>query len=174
MKTVSPILTLCESNDCRTEAVAFCDRLVQRFWTSCEFEISWLSFEDLTEPGKFRVAVNHAASAAMLIFAMRHGSYIPAEVEAWAEAWLAKRGEREGSIIALGDPGHIAAAGVSQNFVYLRNIAHRAGLDYLTEMPEKIGQSIPDSLEAYPERAQQMTSVLDQILRRKTPAPFRA
>src|SRR6476469_6434199 len=127
MKAVSPILALCENNDCRAEAVAFCDRLVKRFWTTCEFDITWLAFDDLTDQGKFEMAISSAVSAGMLIFSMRPGSSLPPEMHAWAEAWVGQRGEREGSIIALGDPGHIAAGGVSQNFVYLRSIAHRAG-----------------------------------------------
>jgi hypothetical protein len=172
MKAVSPILVLCENDHCRPAAVAFCDRLVKRFWTSCEFDVSWLYFHDLADQAKFDTAVNQAASAVMLIFSMRPGSAIPGEVQAWAEVWTGQRREREGSIVAVGDPGHIAAGGVSQNFVYLRSLAHRAGLDYLTELPETIGQNIPDGLEAYPERAQQVTSVLDQILQRKVPATF--
>ena len=173
MKAALSILVLCEDVKRRMEAVAFCDRMVQRFWTSCEFDINWVSYRDLADPGKFRTGVKQAASAGLLIFAMRLASSIPPEVEAWMEAWLIQRGEKEGSLIALGDPGHIASAGISQNFVYLRGIARRGALDYLTEMPEKLGQTIPDGIDAYPERAQQMTSVLDQILRRKIPAPFR-
>jgi hypothetical protein len=172
MKAISRILVLCQNNECRAAAVAFCDRLVQRFWTSREFDIKWLSFAELSEQAKFDEAVVRAKTAALLITSMQPGFDIPHEVRAWAEAWAAGRGEREGSIIALGDPGHIAAGGVSENFVYLRGIAHRAGLDYLTEMPEKIGQNIPEGLEAYPERAQQVTRVLDQILQRKMPAAF--
>jgi hypothetical protein len=172
MKSVLQILVLCENDECRADAVAFCDRLMKRFWTTCEFDINWFSFGNLADQAKFDDAVKQAKSAAMLISSMRPGTEIPPEVQAWAEAWVTGRGEREGSIIALGDPGHIAAGGVSENFVYLRSIAHRAGLDYLTEMPEKIGQNIPDGLEAYPERAQQVTSVLDQILQRKMPATF--
>jgi hypothetical protein len=172
MKAVSPILVLCENDHCRPAAVAFCDRLVKRFWTSCEFDVTWLYFDDLAEQAKFDTAVNQAVSAPMLIFSMRPGSAVSREVQAWAEVWIGQRREREGSIVAVGDPGHIAAGGVSQNFVYLRSLAHRAGLDYLTELPETIGQNIPDGLEAYPERAQQVTSVLDQILQRKVPATF--
>jgi hypothetical protein len=172
MKSMSHILVLCENNECRAAAVAFCDGLVKRFWASREFDIKWFSFADLGDQGKFDEAVAQAKTASMLIASMKPGSDIPPEVHAWAEAWVAGRGEREGSMIALGDPGHIAAGGVSENFVYLRSIAHRAGLDYLTEMPENMGQNIPERLEAYPERAQQVTNVLDQILQRKMPATF--
>jgi hypothetical protein len=166
-----PILVICENNDCRADAVSFCDRLVQRFWSKCEFDMQWLSFGDLDDQSAWQTAVNQAASASMLIFSMRPGCEIPREVQAWGEAWVARRGEAEGSIIAPGDPGHIAAGGVSQNFVYLRGLAHRAGLDYLTELPEKIGETIPDAIESYSQRAHQKTSVLDQILQRRSSPP---
>src|SRR5262249_26585337 len=111
MKAFSPILVLCEDGDCRPEAVAFCDRLVRRFWTSCEFDIDWLTFDDLSEQDKFEAAVNQATFATMLVSSMRPGSPLPPAVQAWAEAWAEQRGEREGSIVALGDPGHIAGGG---------------------------------------------------------------
>src|SRR3954454_9912623 len=101
MKAVSPIVVLCENDEGRAAAVAFCDRLVKQFWSSCEFDIHWLSFDDLSNQTKFNRAVSQARSAAMLICSMRPGSDIPHELQAWAEAWLPQRGEREGSIIAL-------------------------------------------------------------------------
>ena len=56
----------------------------------------------------------------------------------------------------------------------VRNIAHRAGMDYLTQVPETIGRAIPDSLASCSERADRVTSVLDEILHQKTvPAPPR-
>jgi hypothetical protein len=41
-------------------------------------------------------------------------------------------------------------------------------MDYLTEVPQEIAQPIPDSLESFSERAQYMTSVLDEILHKPT------
>jgi hypothetical protein len=172
MKTSSPIIVIYENNECRGDAVSFCDSLVKRFWSTCEFDITWLSFADLADDGLFRAGTAQAASASLIIFSMRPGSEMPAPVRAWAEAWLAQRADREGSIVGLRDPGHLPGGGVSQNFVYLRSVAHRAGLDYLTELPEEIRQTIPERLESYSERAQQVTSILDQILQQKiAPAP---
>jgi hypothetical protein len=174
MKTTSPILVICENEECRKDAVRFCDELVKRFWSRCEFDIRWLSFSELNDADVFPSAVSKAASARLILFSMRPGSEIPVLVNSWIEAWLAQRGEREGSIIGLHDPGHLPGGGVSHNFVYLRHIAHRAGLDYLTQLPETVAHSIPDRLESYSERARQMTSVLDQILHQKPlPPAFR-
>ena len=44
-------------------------------------------------------------------------------------------------------------------------------MDYLTEMPQDISRSIPDSLDSYTERAEQVTSLLDNILHQQAPPP---
>jgi hypothetical protein len=41
-------------------------------------------------------------------------------------------------------------------------------MDYLTEVPQEITQPIPNSLESFSERAQQVTSVLREILHKPT------
>lgn len=175
MKTISSIIVVCENKPARDHAVKFCDELMNRFWAKCEFDITWLVFEDLAEEALFRPATLKAASADLVIFSMCPGCEIPRPVRSWVEAWLSQRGEREGAIVGLRDPGHLPGGGVSQNFVYLHSVAHRAGLDYLTELPEKIGHTIPDQLESYSQRARQVTSVLDQILQQKAvPSAFRA
>src|SRR3954471_8726245 len=118
MKTISPIIVVYENSDCRADAVNFCDKLVKRFWTKCEFDITWLSFEDLTDKPLFQAATDKAASASLIIFSMHPGCEISMTVRAWVEAWVSQREEREGSIVALHDPGHLPGGGVSQNFVY--------------------------------------------------------
>jgi hypothetical protein len=174
-KTNFPIAVIFENDNGRNDAVRFCDELVTRFWSRCEFDISWLSFADLADQNVFRTTASKAAPARLVIFSMAPGCEVPSAVRSWIETWLAQRGECEGSIVGLRDPGHQPAGGVSHNFVYLRGIAHRAGLDYLTEVPEKLTHTIPDQLESYSERARQVTSVLDQILQRKpVPPAFRA
>ncbi|HYR45180.1 MAG TPA: hypothetical protein VER98_19260 [Terriglobia bacterium] len=175
MKTISSIVAVCENKPARDDAVKFCDELMHRFWANREFDITWLLFNDLAEEALFGTATLKAASADLIIFSMCPGCEISRHVRSWVEAWLSQRGEREGAIVGLRDPGHLPGGGVSQNFVYLHSVAHRAGLDYLTELPEKITHTIPDQLESYSERARQVTSVLDQILHQKpAPSAFRA
>jgi len=167
------MIVISQDRACRDRAVNFCDELMKRFWAQCEFDISWLSFGDLSRENEFRNAAVKAGSADVVLFSMDPAADAPLKLQSWAEAWLAKRSDHEGLVIGLGDPGHIPGGGVSKNFVYVRNLAHRAGMDYLTELPDQMGPAIPDSLDSYRERAQQHSSVLDQILDRKVPALFR-
>jgi hypothetical protein len=41
-------------------------------------------------------------------------------------------------------------------------------MDYVTQLPQDIARSMPDSLDSYTERADQVTSLLDDILRQQT------
>ena len=40
-------------------------------------------------------------------------------------------------------------------------------MDYLTHVPQDIARAIPDSLDSYSKRADQVTSLLDEILRQQ-------
>jgi hypothetical protein len=78
----------------------------------------------------------------------------------WVESWLQRRGDREGALMDLAESG----AEKSPKHIYLRSVAHRGGMDYLTEMPCSTVESIPDSLEYCTERARRVTGVLEEIL----------
>jgi hypothetical protein len=45
-------------------------------------------------------------------------------------------------------------------------------MDYLTEVPQDISRSIPDSLDSYTERADQVTGLLANILQQQPPPPI--
>jgi len=166
MKTTWSVLILYENDAARQEAVQFCDRLVQRFWARHEFDFSWWPILQLKEPGSGPEAGAKACQADMILFASHSDGDIPPWVESWMEDWLGQRGDREGALIALTDPGLKRAKASSEKFVFLRNLAHRAGMDYLTRMPDHMARSIPDSLDSFTERADQITHVLDEILHR--------
>jgi hypothetical protein len=170
MKTASQVVIIYEDKKTRERAVSFCDQLVKRFWSQCEFEMTWLSFADLEDEALLRTGANTAASATLLIFALLRGREMTFGVCAWLDTWLAERGEREGAIVGLEDPGSSINRAISPNYIYLRSIAHRAGLDYLTQLPETMTRSVPDSLDSVAARAHQITSVLDQILQKKGPS----
>ena len=87
------------------------------------------------------------------------------------ERWICQRSEREGALVGLvladrhSRPGEIACL----KEIYLRHAAHRAGMDYLSQVPPVLPKAMPDSLDMYRERAGQVTSVLDEILRTGLP-----
>ena len=82
-----------------------------------------------------------------------------------------KRGDREGALVGLTDSAAGAYGVNAQKFIYLRGVAHRGGMDYLTQVPQELSRGMSDSIESYTERAHQVTSVLDEILHYKSPPP---
>ena len=163
------VVVIFEDDATRTEAVKFCDELVHRFWTQYGFEMTWWSFTPLAEARTARDAARKASEADLIVFAVEPDGEIPWEVKGWIENWLSERGDREGALVGLLDPGADSIAVTTDKYVYLREVAHRAGMDYLTQMPQNISRCIPDSLESYSDRADRVTSVLDEILHHVPP-----
>jgi hypothetical protein len=74
-------------------------------------------------------------------------------------------------LVGLMEPGADAGNREGQKHHYLRKVAHHGAMDYLTTVPPDTCFSIPDSLDSYTERADQVTSLLDDILRQQAPPP---
>jgi hypothetical protein len=164
------VLVAYENDLARKAAMRFCDRLAERFWTRCNFEVTWLPFdvvEDCSAP-EHRAA--RPLEADMLVVAANPAGEFPESIRAWTESWVANRGDREGALIGLlGSEGNTIAC--ADKHVYLRDAACRAGMDYFTDVPENLFEPIPDSIEDYNERAMAMTPVLEEILRCRRQPP---
>ena len=169
MKERCEVLIIYEDAITRAEAVRFCDSLVQKFWSKNNFEIEWCPFADLQAKDSADKNAEIASTAHVLIFALRPEAGLPGELHGWVESLLNLRGEREGTVIGLLDT---AATGESGGiYCFLRQTAHRAGMDYLTQLPDSILHCISDSLDDYTQRAVEVTSVLDDILHQPGKVP---
>jgi hypothetical protein len=169
MKATWSVTVVYEDAAKREEAVRFCNQLVDRVWGEHELEVNWWSFDQLAKLDSTAEAAGQAARANLIVFAALAENEFPLEIRAWVERWVAARGDREGMLVGLlgENPGDETA----ENHIYLRKAAHRGGMDYLTEAPEYLLHEIPDSTESYCDRAQCVTSVLDEILRHQPPPP---
>jgi hypothetical protein len=152
-------------------AVSFCNQMANRFWAGFELNLSWWPFAQLEEADLARDAAKKAAFADVVVFAVNSGGDFTWPVKAWIETWLDQRGEREGILVGLLEPAGGAGGGEKQKHCFLRNAAHRGGMDYLTEVPQDFSRSIPDSLDWYSERAGQVTCLLTNILHQRPPPP---
>jgi hypothetical protein len=168
MRVTRSVFVAYEDSEARRKAAEFCDGLIKRFWTQSEFELSWRAFSELEDPGLAKEAAARAATAELVVFACHHDTDWSEAVQRWLETWPGQRDEREGALAALID----SEREISAKHVYLRAVAHRAGMDYLTQVPQEMAFSFPESLDAYSERASQMTGVLEGILHHH-PAPPR-
>jgi hypothetical protein len=165
------IAIIYETPAIREHAVRFCERLAEK-QKSPGLEMNWWSFQVLGHPALRTDAVEKAACADVVVFAMNAGGDLPEEIKWWIEHWLNKRGEREGALVGLlqrEEPRDIA----SFREIYLRHAARRAGMDYLSHAAPTAGRAIPNSLDSFSERAGRMTSVLANILHKHPHSPPR-
>jgi hypothetical protein len=169
VKSTWSVIVVYENAEARESAVAFCDRLVERFWADFGFDVNWCAYESLHDRTKADEAAVKAGEADLIVVAHKTRRDLPGIVKVWTETWLTLRGEHEGTLVGLADlePENKASACHS----YLRQVAHRAGMDFVTELPQSI-DTIPDSPETLADRAKQVTSVLDGILHQPSPAQF--
>jgi hypothetical protein len=171
MKTTRSVVVIHESPETRSVAMAFCDCLVQRFWATFDFDPAWWAFEALNDSGTARAAAAKAADAALVLFAVTPGRPLPAEVKSWVDLWLSQRGDREGLLIGLVGVEERPSPKAAEIHLYLRSVAHRAGMDYLTEVPENLAPPVPESPESCADRAREVTSLLHEILHKPPPPP---
>ena len=162
MKEQCEILIVYEDAITRAEAVRFCDSLVQKFWSRNNFQIEWCPFTDLQSEASSNKHCESATTANILIFALRPEAGTSKHLHTWVESWLDQRGEREGTLIGLLDTP--MAGDAEGPYGFLRQVAHRAGMDYVTQIPNSILHTIPDSADSYTERAMEVTRVLEDIL----------
>jgi hypothetical protein len=95
----------------------------------------------------------------------------PAELCAWAEAWLARRQARDGLLIAILGRAPLAEAPPTLARDYLVTLARRARLDFLLQdQPFARPPALP-LLDEIEERAQNVTHVLSHILAAETSPP---
>jgi hypothetical protein len=172
-KTSWSVVVVYEDATAREEAVRFCDHLMRRFWSRYEFLVGWWSFGVLQLPQEAsKEAAEKAREADVIVVATRPESEIPPGIRDWIETWSTQRGDREGALVGLMDPGGGASGAAAEKYVYLRSVAHRGAMDYLTEVPQSLSwRAVPDSLDSFNERADRVTSVLDDILHKPVPAP---
>lgn len=164
------VLAVCEGAEGRQKAVQFCDNLVRQFWAQFDFDVTWRTLDGIEAAPLEQEAIASAMEARVIIFALSPHTLLPEGVKRWIESWLAGRGDREGILVGLNDPGGLSGD-VGKKYLFLRTAAHRGGMDYLTDFPQEISWFIPDSYEAYNERADVVTHVLDDILRQQPPPP---
>jgi len=167
-----PVAAIYEDAETRKAATEFCDALARRYWSEYDFDLSWWTLAQLKEKAFDTEITAKAAAANVIIFALRPQGDLSVELKSWIEAWLSRRGEREGVLVGLNDPGAGLSGTMSDKFVFLRNAAHRYGMDYLTEVPQNMARSFPDSFESYTKRAESISSVLEEILHRQLPPPL--
>ena len=159
------VLVLYENPSARAHAAGFCEELVHPPGVGARPIVNWYSFEHLTVPHNAEEVARAAVYADLLAFAVTPLGELPAAIKLWTERWLIRRGEREGFLVGLIlEEGNKPSGAACLKEIYLRHLAHRAGMDYLSHFPGQIVRPIPDSLDSFNQRAGRISPVLDEIL----------
>jgi len=135
--------------------------------------MDWWSFTLLCHPTMASNAVEKAAGADVVVFAMEARGDLPEEIKLWIERWLNKRGEREGALVGLFGRQEGVQEMATFREIYLRHAARRAGMDYLSHAAPTLRRAIPDSIDSFSERAGRRTSVMEDILQNQPNLPPR-
>jgi len=166
---VCSVVVTYEDTTTRDRAISICDHLVHKLWEDCEFEFSWWRFDYLRDPEIAVAAVAAANGADLIIFSAHAVQELPRAVKAWIETWLVKRENRESALVALIGTAPELMQGVSPTHIYLRDVAHRAKMDFLTHVPDSLTERLDGGVETIRQRAESVTSVLDKILQQASP-----
>jgi hypothetical protein len=162
---------LYEDRASRERALEFWQRLSQQQEANEELLVDMISFAQLSRADEARRTAPKAASADFVVFAVTADGDVPDEIRSWIESWLGMRDAREGAMVGLVEGDRSVGSTAGSKEIYFRHIAHRAGMDYLSQSPPAASKGLPDSLDSYQDRARHMTSVLNTILDTPSPPP---
>lgn len=164
-------VVICEDEPAHARALAICERVARQFWDEIEFKFRWWTFASLGYPANATEASHDAGSAEMVFFAAQGRGDLPARVKSWIETWANTRTDRGGALIYLAGDEDPLEAEVSLKQLYLRQVAHRAEMDFLCDVPEHLAPTIPESPEWFTDRASEVGPVMDGILRQTEISP---
>jgi hypothetical protein len=158
------VAVLYEDTDNRQRAMQVGDHLMRQFWSEIEFDFNRWRFSFLEDPVLARQAGRHLADADVVILALRREGELPPGWKHWLEEHLEARGVREGAFIVLFDSEDSSSPFGCPKERYLRSLAQRSGMDYLTEAPAALLGGLPDSLDGFSQRAEEHTTIIERIL----------
>ena len=163
------VVVLYDDSSTRQRAMEVCDHLAQRFWEEVDLKFQWWRTDFLEDSGMASTAAANSREADFMVVCILPEGEISPVVRQWFEMWIPQREGREGALIDLTATIGLSPLTAHRKKVFLRDVAHRAGMDYLTHFPPAINRSLPDSFETASLRATQVTTVLDGILQHSPP-----
>src|SRR5205823_5223636 len=92
---------------------------------------TWWGFKYLTDGEIAREAGQAVAQSDLILVSVHGAADFPFEVVGWFDSWLPKRGPAAGALVLLQTSAEIKEPLSSQDR-YLRSLAQRSNLDYLS------------------------------------------
>lgn len=166
------VVLICEDAVAHDRARALCDNLARQFWGNVEFDCKGWLFSTLKSAESAFEAAAAAATAGLVVFAIQSEGDLPEHIQSWVESWVGRRSECEGALISLVGPAGTPQAAVTPKQMYLRQVARRARMDFMSDLSQAGPRLVPDSMEWFETRADCLGNVMDDILKESgTPHP---
>src|SRR2546423_871323 len=115
---------------------ALVDRVAVEIRPACELKCEYWRFDLLCHVEFASAAAADALAADMIIVAPRDNAELGCEVKAWIENWIPLKMGSHSALVALLEPnGDGRTKDLPPVCGYLRKVANRAGMDFLSHAP---------------------------------------
>jgi hypothetical protein len=165
------VVVIYEDATTRQRAMDACDFLMQQLWLEVEFDFHWWRADFLEHAPMAQAAAEQAVNADFVIVSSKAENEPSSTMKAWFESWIEDRHGRDGALLDLTTTGLTDTGNIWPTAMFLRGVARRAMLDYLTTTPQTMTGTLPSSYEEVEWRASQVSSLLDEILRQPPRPP---
>jgi hypothetical protein len=165
------VVVIYEDVPTRQRALAACDFLTRQLWADIELAFQWWRVDFLTNAELASQAAETALTADFVILALEPDRQLSETLKSWFASWSERRSGMEGAMVDLTEARSAVTSLTTQREMELRQLARRAGLDYLTSLPASLSSTLPASYEAAGCRADQSSTVLEEILHQSPPPP---
>jgi hypothetical protein len=129
-----------EDQNTRVQAWQLYRHLAEDLAKDLELTSAFCDFEALGDKLSGNETILAAAEADLILFSMRSGSGLPQEIKSWIESWVPKRRTEDGGLFLLFEHSDNPAPNQTAIQSYLREVARRAGMDFLS-------QTVPPPME---------------------------
>ncbi len=163
------VVVLYEDRETRDHVLNVSRHMALTIGEEIQLKFSWWRFDFLQDADLAEQAANAASHADMLLVSAHPGRGLPLAFTQWVETWLPRRFNQESLLVAL--IGSEKDSGEDAATEYLRGIAARAGMDYLSKAASSNSEAIKDSERGFGKRRETKTPPLLENIVKQSPPP---
>jgi len=134
-------MILCSDPQVRAHMKRLYERVQQRLPSALAPQASWWKFDHFGDATIAAAAMETFLLADVVVFASREYTGLPEEVRWWISRWPSKSEVKDRSLLGYVEFRETDRVGPSVTEVYLRDVSHEMGLDYL---PYHIPDFVPE------------------------------
>jgi hypothetical protein len=125
------VVILYDGPEARDQAMRLCNRLTLQFDGDIDFNFKWWRMDFLKEAGLADLSAEEAGLANILIICANPAGRLAGHIKKWFGSWASGRSEQLGVLVDLTRTTAGEWSAVQATKQFLREVARRAGFDYL-------------------------------------------